>query len=302
MNLHALMLFYNIALTGSVTGASKKLNISQPAISAQIRNFERQHNIILFEKKGRNMVLTPFGKKLLKPTEKLFSLEEQIEGIIEDHRNHPNGKLRLTGSYLATSVLIPMWASLFKQQHPEIEVHISTANSKDALTSLINFESDISIFGSDDVPEKDFDSLDCIELYQDKFEFVAATTHKYANQEIGITEIMKEPFIMREEGSTTRKKLDKLCEIHQVEKPKIELQFNGLNETIRAVIAGYGVSFVSSLVAKRFIKRGELAQVNVRDVNLTNTIILCSHNKNYIEEYIQNFISIALKNRKEQSI
>ncbi|MDZ5610713.1 LysR family transcriptional regulator [Bacillus pseudomycoides] len=51
INLHALMLFYTVALTGSVTGASKKLNISQPAISAQIRNFQRQHNLILFEKK-----------------------------------------------------------------------------------------------------------------------------------------------------------------------------------------------------------------------------------------------------------
>lgn len=51
LNLHALMLFYNVALAGSVTEASKRLNISQPAISAQIRNFEKQYNVILFEKK-----------------------------------------------------------------------------------------------------------------------------------------------------------------------------------------------------------------------------------------------------------
>ncbi|MDZ5610712.1 LysR substrate-binding domain-containing protein [Bacillus pseudomycoides] len=226
-------------------------------------------------------------------------LEEQIEVMIEDHCNYPNGKLRISGNYLATSVLIPMWASLFKQKHSEIEVHISTVNSKEALENLKNFESDIAIFGSEDVIKKNFDSLDCIELYRDKFEFVVATTHKYANQEIEIAEIMKEPFIMREEGSTTRKKLDKLCEIHEVETPKIELQFNGLNETIRAVIAGYGVSFVSSLVASQFIKRGELAKVNVRGVNFTNNIILCSHKKTYIEEYIQNFILIAVNNKKD---
>lgn len=291
------MLFYNVALIGSVTGASKKLNISQPAISAQIRNFEKQHNVILFEKKGRNMVLTSLGRKLIKPTENLFLLEQQIESMIEDYRNYPYGKLRIHGNYLATSVLIPMWASLFKQKYPEIEVHISTANSKEAIESLKNFECDIAICGSDGITKENFDSLNYIELYQDKFEFVVAVTHKYANQEINLSEMIKEPFIMREEGSTTRNKLNKLCEMYEVEKPKIELQFNGLNETIQAVVAGYGVSFVSSLVANQFTKRGELAIVNVRGIKFTNNIILCSHKKDYIEGYIQNFISMVVNNK-----
>ncbi|GGG69659.1 LysR family transcriptional regulator [Paenibacillus radicis (ex Gao et al. 2016)] len=293
INLHALMLFYNVALTGSVTEASKRLNISQPAISAQIRNFEKQYNIILFEKKGRSLVLTPFGQKLLKPTEKLFLLEEQIESMIEDYHKHPQGKLRISGNYLATSFLIPKWASLFKQRYPQVEVEITTVNSQAALEKLTNYESDIAIFGSSEITNHNEPHLHFMELYQNEFKFVVAPNHKYANRQISLEDMVKEPFIMREEGSATRKKLIEVCDLQAVRLPKIELQFNGINEIIQAVVAGYGVSFVSSLVASPFIERGELAIVDVIDVRITNNIVLCSHDRGVLESYIRDFISIA---------
>ena len=74
MNLHVLRLFYYVALTGSVTKASEKLHISQPAISAQIRKFEKENDITLLQIQGRSLVLTPLGKKLIIPLEKLFSI------------------------------------------------------------------------------------------------------------------------------------------------------------------------------------------------------------------------------------
>ncbi|MCS7459828.1 LysR substrate-binding domain-containing protein [Paenibacillus doosanensis] len=291
------MLFYHVALTGSVTEASKRLNISQPAISAQIRNFEKQYGMILFEKKGRNLVLTPFGQKLFKPTEKLFILEEQIHTMIEDYQKYPKGKLRISGNYLATSVLIPKWASLFKQKYPEVEVVISTVNSQTAFDSLHHYEVDIAIFGNSNITTQTSHSLQCLELYSDEFVFVVAPNHKYANRHISIEEMIREPFIMREEGSTTRRRLVEVCEAHNVNPPKIELQFNGLNEAIQAVVAGYGVSYVSLLVASQFIQRGELATVEVDGIRLTNKIVLCSHEPAYLEEYIRDFISIILKNK-----
>lgn len=293
INLHALMLFYNVALTGSVTEASKRLIISQPAISAQIRNFEKQYNIILFEKKGRNLVLTPFGQKLLNPTEKLFLLEEQIETMIEDYHKHPQGKLRISGNYLATSFLIPKWASLFKQRYPDVEVEITTVNSQNALERLMNYESDIAIFGNNEVTHPNENHLHFMELYQDEYKFVVASNHKYANRQFSLEDMVREPFIMREEGSMTRKRLLEVCSAQDVSQPKIELQFNGINEIIQAVVAGYGVSFVSSLVASPFIQRGELAIVDVIDVRFTNNIVLCSHDRDVLEGFIRDFISIA---------
>lgn len=297
INLHALMLFYEVALAGSVTEASKKLNISQPAISAQIRNFEKQYGILLFEKKGRSLVLTPFGQKLFKPTEQLFIVEEQIRSMIGDYHKHPHGKLRIAGNYLATSVLIPKWASLFKQQFPQVAVEIATVNSQAAFERLTHFEVDIAIFGDSNITNQTGHSLHCLELYSDEFVFVVSPHHQYANQQISMEQMIKEPFIMREEGSTTKKRLIEVCRAQQVNPPKIELQFDGLNETVQAVVAGYGASYVSLLVASQFIRRGELAKVDVEGVRLINKIVLCSHEPAYLEGYIRDFISIVLNNK-----
>ncbi|WP_051236872.1 LysR substrate-binding domain-containing protein [Paenibacillus pinihumi] len=80
--------------------------------------------------------------------------------------------------------------------------------------------------------------------------------------------------------------------------PAIELEFNGLNETIQAVVAGYGISFVSSLVASRFIRAGELAEVIVPGVNITNRIMLASHDPVKLEYYVRDFISVVVHNRE----
>ncbi|MEK4509264.1 LysR family transcriptional regulator [Paenibacillus anaericanus] len=295
MNLHVLRLFYYVALTGSVTKASEKLHISQPAISAQIRKFEKDNDIKLLQIQGRGLVLTPLGNKLIKPLEKLFAIEEQVRYLIEDYHNYPEGKLRIAGNYLATSVLIPKWASLFKQQFSGVEVHISTVNSHNAIEKLINFEADVAIYSDIGVPFIDADLFESRELYRDEYLFVVAPGHKYSSQEVTLEEIASEPFIMREEGSAARERLFQQCRELEINPPKIELQFNGLNETIQAVMAGYGVSFVSSLIAKPLFKRGVLARVDVPGISSANSILLGSRKREHQEEFVNEFISLVFK-------
>jgi DNA-binding transcriptional LysR family regulator len=297
LNLHVLRLFYMVATTGSVTKASQKLNISQPAISAQIRKFEKDQDIVLFEIQGRQLVLTPLGRQLIQPLEKLFGLEDQVQLLIEDYHNFPKGKLRIVGNYLSTSILIPQWAALFKKKFPEVEVHITTSNSQDALEKLIHFEADAAVFGLGDMPLPASDGLSWTELYQDEFWFVVAPDHKYANQEIPLCQMLTEPFIMREAGSVTRERLIQLCREQHLDPPNIELQFNGLSGSIHAVIAGYGASFVSSLVASGYVARGELAKVNVSGIQLTNSIVLCTRKPEHSELLVHEFAAIAVHNK-----
>ncbi|OAB44453.1 LysR family transcriptional regulator [Paenibacillus glacialis] len=296
MNLHVLRLFYYVALTGSVTKASEKLHISQPAISAQIHKFEKDNNIKLLQLQGRGLILTPLGNKLIKPLEQLFSIEDQVRYIIEDHHNYPEGKLRIAGNYLATSVLIPKWASLFKQKFSEVEVHITTVNSHNAIERLINFEADVAVYSDMGVSFANSDLFEFRELYRDEYLFVVAPGHKYSLQEVTLEEIASEPFIMREEGSAARERLFQLCQEQRITPPKIELQFNGLNETIHAVMSGYGVSFVSSLVAEPLFKRDILTRVKVPGISSANSILLGTRRQEHQEMFVNDFISLVINN------
>jgi len=64
MNLHHLLVFHTIAKTGSITSSSKQLNISQPALSRELRVLENRFGVTLFERLPRGMRLTNSGKIL----------------------------------------------------------------------------------------------------------------------------------------------------------------------------------------------------------------------------------------------
>ena len=73
MNLHGLRLFYMVAKAGSVTVAAEQLKISQPAITAQIKKFERENDITLFLPQGRGICLSEIGEQLVKEADAVFN-------------------------------------------------------------------------------------------------------------------------------------------------------------------------------------------------------------------------------------
>ncbi|MFH5185069.1 LysR substrate-binding domain-containing protein [Paenibacillus sp. TAB 01] len=272
LNLHALRLFHVIASTGSVTRASELLSISQPAITAQIKKFEKELSLSLLKPQGRGIALTDAGEELAVLAKRLFAVEQQIEQFALDYRSGTKGSIRLAATYLPANFLIPTWIAKFKQRFEQVEMSITTTNSSDAMKQLLQVEADIALYGG--VPEHYPDTIQTEELFQDELWFVVAPGHRYANQHISLQDMMKEPFVMREEGSATRERLFSLCRTYNMPAPLISLQFNGLHEAITAVIAGYGANFVSSLVVREYVERGELCRVYVEGIRLQNTIAI----------------------------
>ncbi|WP_340011834.1 LysR family transcriptional regulator [Paenibacillus sp. FSL H7-0690] len=294
MNLHALRLFHVIASAGSVTRASEILNISQPAITAQIKKFEKELSFALFKPQGRGIALTDAGEELTLLAKRLFAVEQQIEQFAQDYVNGSNGCIRLAATYLPAHFLIPTWIAKFKQQYEQVEMMITTTNSSDALKQLLNVDVDIAIYGG--IAEAYPDTIQTEELFQDELWFVVAPDHRYANQQVSLSKMMKEPFVMREEGSSTRERLLSLCRTYNTPAPIISLQFNGLHEAIKAVIAGYGANFVSSLVVRKYVERGELCRVYVEGVHLKNTIAICTRKNEPLSAAAVNLIEMIRHN------
>lgn len=290
MNLHALRLFHVIATTGSVTRAAELLNISQPAITAQVKKLEKELSLTLFKPQGRGIGLTQAGAELLPLAKRLFSVEQQIEQFCRDYRSGSRGHIRLAATYLPSHFLLPAWLAKYKQRYEDVEMSITTTNSSDALKQLLNMDVDLAIYGG--LPEESPDTIQTEELFRDELWFVVSPDHRYANQHISLDEMMREPFVMREEGSSTRERLFALCRTHSAPSPRITLQFNGLHEAITAVIAGYGANFVSSLVVREYVERGELSQVYVDGIELQNIIAVCTRKHEALSAAAMNFVEM----------
>jgi len=295
MNLHALRLFHAVASSGSVTRAAKQLSISQPAITAQIKKFEKELALPLLQPDGRGIRLTDAGRQVKELADRLFAVERQIETLAEQYGRGDQGRLSLAATYLPANFLLPAWLAKFKQKHERVEMSVTTTNSSGALRLLQRMEADLALYGG--LPEEHPDTIQAEELFQDELWFVVAPTHRHAGGSIGLDDMMREPFIMREEGSSTRERLFSLCRTYNVPSPRIALQFNGLHEAISAVIAGYGASFVSSLVVRDEVRRGELSRVHVEGVNLRNSIAICTRRGEHLSPTASNLVDLIRESR-----
>ncbi|WP_312472208.1 LysR family transcriptional regulator [Neobacillus sp.] len=293
MNIHGLRLFYQVAITGSFTKAAELMRISQPAVSSQIKKFEQEIGIPLFKQHGRGVLLTEFGKELAEKGHNFFAFEEHIESFIEDYRLAKKGKIHIVATYLPANFLIPKWAATFKAANEDVDLVITTTNTKEAFEQLKQYKADVAIYGGgiSERPEE----VEWEELLEDELWFVVSPKHPFANQRISLAEMVKEPFIMREEGSSMREHLFSLCQTYQVKPPKVALQFNGLNETIRSVMAGYGANFISSLVVREYVENNQLARVHVQDIHVTHKIAICTRKSEKQSLLVTKFIDTCKK-------
>ncbi|MEK8132391.1 LysR family transcriptional regulator [Paenibacillus filicis] len=291
INLHALHIFHTVARTGSVTRAAEALRISQPAVTMQIRKLEQELGLTLLTPKGRGILLTEAGSFVAAQAKRMAALEEDVSLRIHDFREGRTGILRLTATYLPANFLLPAWMAGFKRQEEDIRLVLQTANADRALSLLLHYEAELAFVGgrlaADEVLTRQ-------PLGEDPMWFVVPPDHRLAGREATLTEVLREPFVMREEGSSTRDMLLSLCRSSKIGLPRIGMELGGMHEAVRAVAAGYGVLFASAAEVHDYIQRGEVARIQVPGITMTNPLAVYWRSRDPLSVQAQRFLDWVL--------
>ncbi|MGE5674916.1 MAG: LysR family transcriptional regulator [Mycobacterium leprae] len=271
MNLHYLRVYCEVAESGSITRAAHHLRISQPAVSIQIKRLEEEMGLSLLQPHGRGVQLTDAGRELATYARRLFAVERELEVRMEDRRLGRAGTVRIGATNTPGHFLMPVWASRLKQVLPGIEIQVKTDNSRAIFDGLHELAYDVAVMsGGWDEP-----GIHRELIWEDKLWFIVPRLHPLNGQEVTIAELAREPFLLRGEGSSTRRTLVALFELHGLP-VQVGLVFAGMMEIIRAVEAGYGTSLVPSLAVREAVGRGALGRVHVSGVDLPFPLFLCT--------------------------
>jgi DNA-binding transcriptional LysR family regulator len=293
MNLHALRVFTVVAEQKSVTEAANILAISQPAATIQIRNLEREIGFKLLEAKGRGIRLTSVGEFLYKQSMPMFFMEKNIENRLKDLKEGTCEKVRIASTYLPANFLLPACLASFKKEYPAAEVDLYSGNSAETINRLMQYKADIAFLVKEEWAPC---ALEKIHLFDMEFCFILPQGHPYAGKEISLEQLVKEPFLLREEGSSTREMLLALCKVHGVQDPVVGLQFHGLNESIQSVVAGYGIMLAPFRAVAGHIARKEVGWVKVKGIEIKRPVYLCCRTQDEISAaLIQKMLPIVKK-------
>ncbi|AMO75056.1 MULTISPECIES: LysR substrate-binding domain-containing protein [Pseudomonas] len=229
--------FYMVARLGSITQAAKKLGLSQPTVTTQIRSLEGQYAVELFYRGGRRLTLTDEGARLLPMVQALLQQESDIEFFLRNC-GQMQGSLRIgaTSPYYVLGLI-----KAFRERYPQIEVSVEIGNSQQVLEALYECRVDLAASSQ---PVEDARLIHLV-LGRDPLVLAVHRSHPLAAQRsVALGELRNHCLLMREAGSTTRELTEKLLRESAVT-PASMLEI-GSRESIReAVIRNLGVSIIS---------------------------------------------------------
>jgi DNA-binding transcriptional LysR family regulator len=257
--LHQLEIFRKVAEVKSVTKASEQLFLTQPAVSIQLKNFQDQFNLPLFEVVGRKLYITEFGEEI---SETAFKILEQVEAINYKSAIFEGklaGKLKIAMVSTAKYVM-PYFLADFIKENQMVDLTMDVTNKMAVIRSLENNECDFALVST--IPKKL--NIQRIELMKNKLYFVVKKDYDTSKKTM-LNDLNKSLFIFRENGSATRLTMERYLIKHKITiHKKMELKSN---EAVKqAIIAGLGISIMPIIGIKNELQKGDLQILDIEDL------------------------------------
>jgi len=256
--LHQLKIFVKLTEYQSITKASEELYLTQPAVSIQLKNFQKQFDIPLTEVVGRQLYITEFGKEVARSAQRILDEIEVINYKTTSFKGKLAGRIKLSIVSTAKYVM-PYFLSDFMRKHKGIDLMMDVTNKAKVIESLEKNEVDFAMVSV--LPEQL--KLNRIELMQNKLYLVGGTVLNRKKNESVMRLFQKHPLLFREQGSATRAAMEAFLNKKDIQPfKKIELTSN---EALKqAIVAGLGYSIMPLIGIKNELKNQDLEIIPYR--------------------------------------
>lgn len=262
MDLHYLKLFHTLASEQSYTKAASSLYISQPALSMQIKRFEDEIGVKLFDKVGNKNILNDNGKLLFQFTQKIFATIEEAEYQLLNKAESISGTVNIGGSNTSGTYLLPKIIGAFKKTYPNVNVNLHVSDTSE-ISHLINESKlDFALNGG----YLHYSSNISVEkLMEDKLVFTVSPESKLLKKEyIEPMDLEGYNFVAHERQSQLYLLAEKI--IDEMQFPaKITMTFGNIDAIKQAVAANLGVSFIPLSAVSFELKIGIIKELKVKD-------------------------------------
>lgn len=284
-----LKIFYTVAQLKSFTKAAQVLNLTQPAITFQIKNLEDHFQTRLFYRDANKISLTPSGKVFFRHVKNILDEYETAKKEIAKVSGKIRGEIRIGIASLLGKYLLPKLIGHFKNEHSLIEISMLVGNSGKLIQELKEHALDLVIV-SEPISAQHFIVRPFLD---DELVVIINPHHKWAQREfIEMDDLLTESFIDREEGSGTREVFKNFLSTRNISLKNLNiiLTMGGSEAVKSAVESGVAYGIVSNMAVSREIKMGLLKQVKIKDVVLKRKFLIVYPPKQYNRHLITTFL------------
>ena len=258
-----LKVFHTVARLLSFTKAAEELHMTQPAVTFQVRQLEEYFNTRLFDRTHNKVNLTPAGERVAEFAERIFDLYEEMENRVRDLTGEISGALTIGASTTIAEYMLPALLGEFKNRYPDINLRLKVSNSEGIVSMVEHNVIDLGVVESP-VNNKNLIVEVC---HDDQLVVVAAPDHDLVKRggKVTASDIVRYPFVSREEGSGTREVVMHYLMEHKITPSDMTFSLElGSPEAIKgAVEAGMGITILSRSIIGKELKLNMLAELEL---------------------------------------
>lgn len=263
--LNQLQIFYKVAHLRSITKAAVELNLTQPAVSIQLKNFQDQFESPLIEVIGKKVYVTDFGQEVAERIELILNQVQAVSNLNKEKSKRLTGKLRIavvsTGKYV-----MPYFLTDFLKKNSEVTLLMDVNNRAGVIQSIERNEVDLALVSV--MPDKrNFESL---ELLPNNLYLVGKEMIKRRKSSEELKDYSDLPFIYREKGSATRQTMERFIEKRKIQ-PVKKLELTSNEAVKQAVLAGLGYSIMPEIGIRNELMNGLLHILPIKGLPISTS-------------------------------
>ncbi len=272
-----LEIFAKVVELQSFSKAADAVFLAQASVSGRIASLENKIGVKLLNRLGRKVVPTAAGELVYKHARLLLEMKKTARAEMERFLGLETGQVFIGGSTIPGEYILPAIIGKFNKIHPHLTVDLSIADSHAIENRIVAGKLEIGVIGR----QSEKSLLSCRKLWQDELVLVLPSQHPLASRrEVPIESVVKEPFIIRENGSGTLNILKKHLSQQQgmnLEDFNIRASFGSSTAVKEGIKAGVGISILSRRAVEADIQAGLLQAVGIKKFPLTRHFYLIRH-------------------------
>lgn len=289
MDLWQLHIFCRVVECKSFSKAAEAVHLSQPTVSSHIKDLEEHFKCPLIDRLSKEAAPTAAGRLLYGYARRMLALREEAETALAQHQGRMQGPLIVGGSTIPGGYLLPRAIGKFKLRHPQIRPALIIADTQRIIAGIGDGTIEVGVVGAETRDKKILQER----LIEDQMRLIVPAHHPWSGSKtVRLEQLLREPFIVREQGSGTLAAIQerlrqKGCNVEEL---NIVAEMGSTEAVRQGIRDGIGVSILSTLAVSEDLESGALKALSVEGLDLTRSLYITRHRQRSLSPLAAAFV------------
>jgi len=290
--------FCRVAALKSFSRAADDLFLTQPTVSGHILSLERSLSLRLFDRTGREIRLTKAGEMFLRYASKILTVRKDLLNALSEFSQGIRGELSLGASTIPGEYLLPRLMGDFKREHPRFTLSLKISDTKDIVQELLQGHIEFGLIGA----KVDHPSLHYEKFGEDEIIIIAPSDHPLTRKRsVGFEDLLKEPWIIREEGSGTQMTVERVLRKKgkSLKDFNVAIEMGSTSSVKEGVKAKLGLAFISRRAVEEELNRNLFTSITLEGLeSISRQIYIVSQRGKTVSPAGMEFLRFLKKKRE----